>query len=232
MRFAPADRAFTAALLHRPPRNLLHRLRLLARPDTVPRLAKDNPSWGYRRPHRELLALKVNVAASTVWETSQTAGIDPAPERNSSTSADFLRSQTDALLASDLSETVTLSRARRHVPAVIEHASRRTRILGATTHPTATWVAQATKESRHGPRGHRLPGAVPDPRPGQVPTHSETVVTETGTDVVLSGVQMPRMTSIMERWVQTCRHEQAAAPGTPPGSPVDNWPDTGPDARP
>ena len=28
-----------------------------------------------------------------------------------------------------------------------------------------------------------------------------------GIDVVLSGVRMPRMNSIMERWVQTCRHE-------------------------
>jgi putative transposase len=26
-------------------------------------------------------------------------------------------------------------------------------------------------------------------------------------EVILSGVQMPRMNSIMERWVQTCRHD-------------------------
>ena len=30
---------------------------------------------------------------------------------------------------------------------------------------------------------------------------------DAGLKVVLSGVQMPRMNSIMERWVQTCRHE-------------------------
>jgi hypothetical protein len=29
--------------------------------------------------------------------------------------------------------------------AVIEHGSRRIRILGATAHPTASWVAQAAK---------------------------------------------------------------------------------------
>ena len=43
-RFCPADRAFLAALLHRIPRDVLGRFRLLVRPDTVLR-------W-----HRDLLA--------------------------------------------------------------------------------------------------------------------------------------------------------------------------------
>jgi putative transposase len=33
------------------------------------------------------------------------------------------------------------------------------------------------------------------------------VETDAGIAVVLSGVRMPRMNSIMERWVQTCRCE-------------------------
>lgn len=37
VRFTPSDRAFLAALLHRLPREVLRRVRLLARPDTVPR---------------------------------------------------------------------------------------------------------------------------------------------------------------------------------------------------
>jgi hypothetical protein len=75
----------------------------------VLRLARENPGWGYRRIHGELLVLGVQVAASTVWEILKEAGIDPAPERGSSTWTDFLRSQADALLACDFLETVTLS---------------------------------------------------------------------------------------------------------------------------
>lgn len=71
----------------------------------VLRLAHENPSWGYRRIHGELLVLGIKVAASTVWEILKDAGIDPAPERASSTWADFLRSQADALLACDFLET-------------------------------------------------------------------------------------------------------------------------------
>src|SRR5690349_23497869 len=67
----------------------------------VLRLARENPCWGYRRIHGELLILGIKVAASTVWEILQQAGIDPAPDRTSSTWASFLRSQADVLLACD-----------------------------------------------------------------------------------------------------------------------------------
>ena len=179
VRFTPGDRALLAALLHRLPRDVLKKLHLVVRPDTVLRwhrdvvvrrhaqrsrprhpgrprtvhsvrvlvlrLVRENRGWGYRRVHGELLVLGVKVAASTVWEILHDAGIDPAPERSSTTWADFLRSQAEALLACDFFETVTLSGARLHVLAVIEHASRRIRILGATAHPTASWAAQAAR---------------------------------------------------------------------------------------
>ncbi|WP_223840306.1 integrase core domain-containing protein [Saccharopolyspora pogona] len=222
--------------------NLLRRLRLLVRPDTVLRwhrdlvarrhataskpkrpgrprtvrsvrvlvlrLAKENPSWGYRRLHGELLVLGVKVAPSTVWEILQAAGIDPAPERNSSTWANFLRSQADALPACDFFETVTLSGARMYVLAVIEHATRRIRILGATAHPTASWVTQATRNLVMDleDAGCRARFLIRD-RDGKFPALFDTVLSDTGIEVVLSGVQMPRMNSIMERWVQTCRRE-------------------------
>jgi len=60
--------------------------------------------------------------------------------------------QAEALLACDFFETVTLSGARLQVLAVIEHASRRIRILGATAHPTASCAAQAA--------GHGAPVSV------------------------------------------------------------------------
>jgi hypothetical protein len=108
-RFSPADRAFLAALLHRLPRNVLGQFRLLIRTETglrwhrdararrhaarsrpgrpgrprtvrsIRQLARENPGWGYRRIHGELLVLGIKIAASTVREILQQAGIDPAP---------------------------------------------------------------------------------------------------------------------------------------------------------
>jgi transposase InsO family protein len=167
-----------------------------------------NSSWGYRRVHGELLVLGVKIAASTVWEILHEAGIDPAPERPSTTWADFLRSQADALPACDFVEPVTLTGARMYVLTVIEHASQRIRILGATAHPTASWVTQAAKNlvmdlEDAGTKARYL---VRD-RDGKFPHLFDTILADAGIEVVLSGVQMPRMNSIMERWVQTCRHE-------------------------
>ncbi|MBO3752707.1 helix-turn-helix domain-containing protein [Streptosporangiaceae bacterium NEAU-GS5] len=98
------------------------------------RLVRENPSWGYRRVHGELTTLGVKIAASTVWEILKQEGVDPAPDRAATTWADFLRSQADALLACDFIETVTLTGQRQYILAVIEHATKRVRVLGATAH--------------------------------------------------------------------------------------------------
>ena len=111
----------------------------------VLRLAHENPAWGYRRVHGELLVLDIKIAASTVRQILQDAGIDPAPERTTTTWSAFLRSQAAALLACDFFETRTLKGTRLYVLAVIEHANRRIRVLGATAHPTASWVTQAAR---------------------------------------------------------------------------------------
>ncbi|MEU7876537.1 integrase, partial [Dactylosporangium sp. NPDC049140] len=44
-------------------------------------------------------------------------------------------------------------------------------------------------------------------RDGKYPALFDAILADAGTTVVLSGVRMPRMNSIMERWIQACRHE-------------------------
>jgi hypothetical protein len=95
--------------------------------------------------------LGIEVAASTVWEILHQAGIDPAPERASTTWVSFLRSQAGALIACDFFETVTLTGTRLHVLAVIEHATRRIGILGATSSPDRILGRPGREEPGHGP---------------------------------------------------------------------------------
>ncbi|MFI9848489.1 hypothetical protein ACIHFD_66605 [Nonomuraea sp. NPDC051941] len=159
------------------------------------RLVRENPGWGYRRVHGELTTLGIKVAPSTVWEILKQEGLDPAPERTSTTWADFLRSQADALLACDFIETVTLNGQRQYILAIIQHATRRIHVLGTTTHPTASWAIQAT--ARYLIRD----------RDGKFPPLMDEILTDAGIQTVRTGIQIPRMNSIMERWVQSCRCE-------------------------
>jgi transposase InsO family protein len=44
-------------------------------------------------------------------------------------------------------------------------------------------------------------------RDAKFPTPFDRILADAGIQTVLSGIEVPRMNSIMERWVQTCRHE-------------------------
>jgi putative transposase len=173
----------------------------------VLRLARENPSWGYRRIHSELLVLGIKVAASTVQEILRHAGIDPATDRSTATWASFLRSQADALLACDFFETVTLTGARLHVLAVIEHATRRIRVLGATHHPTASWVAQAARNLIVDleDAGCQARFLIRD-RDGKFPALFDAVLKDAGIKVVHRGPGA-RMNAICERLAGTLRRE-------------------------
>ncbi len=167
----------------------------------VLRLVRENPAWGYRRVHGELATLGIKVAPSTVWEILKQEGIDPAPERASTTWADFLRSQADALLACDFIETVTLTGQRQYILAVIEHATRRIRVLGTTAHPTAGWVSQAMRNLVMDLEDVSCQARflIRD-RDGKFPALVNEILAEAGIQTVLTGIRMPRMNSVMERW--------------------------------
>ena len=108
----------------------------------VLRRARENPGWGYRRIHSELVGPEVKVAASTAWEILRNAGIEPAPRGSGPTWSQFLRSQAETIPACDFFTADLLDGTRGHVLALIEHATRRLRILGVALHPTGEWTAQ------------------------------------------------------------------------------------------
>ncbi|SED63053.1 integrase core domain-containing protein [Streptomyces melanosporofaciens] len=95
-----------------------------------------------------------------------------------------------------------------YVLVMIEHGSRRIRFLSATAHPSASWVAQAAKNLVMDLEDLRCRARfmIRD-RDGKFPDLFDAVLKDAGIDIVLSGIQMPRINSIMERWIQTCRRE-------------------------
>ncbi len=87
----------------------------------------------------------MKIAASTVWEILNKAGMDPAPRRTAPTWPQFLRSQAEAILACDFFTAELPDGTQAYILAVTEHATRRVRILGVTLHPTGEWTAQQAR---------------------------------------------------------------------------------------
>ncbi len=86
--------------------------------------------------------------------------------------------------------------------AAIEHATRRIRILGATAHPGGQWIVQQARNLRMDldQAGANVKFVLHD-RDATFHEGFDTVFTAAGLRIVRSGVRMPRMNSIMERWM-------------------------------
>jgi putative transposase len=111
----------------------------------VLRLASENPSWGYRRIHGELVGLGISIAASTVWRLLRAAGIEPAPERASQSWREFLSEQAAGILACDFFTVDSAFLRRYYVLFFIHLQSRRIHMAGVTAHPNGVWAVQQAR---------------------------------------------------------------------------------------
>ena len=185
------------------------------RPPAVPgvarlvvRLAKENPLWGYRRIHGELTKLGVTVAPSTVWKILHAAGIDPAPRRTGPSWRQFLHAQAAGILAVDFLHADTVLLKRLYVLVFLEHGTRRMHLGGVTANPTGEWTVQQARNlaTSLGERFEDIKFLLRDRGSNFTPSF-DAVFQATGTRILRSAVQAPRMNATCERLIGTLRRE-------------------------
>jgi hypothetical protein len=174
----------------------------------VLRLASENPRWGHRRIHGEVVRLGHRIGASTIWEILHTTGIDPAPRRAGPTWRQFLTTQAHAIIAVDFFHIDTILGERLYALVFLEHATRRLHITGVTAHPTHDW---ATPQARNlaadlGTRMDSLRFLLRD-RDGKYSPALDAVFQAEDMDILKTAPQAPRMNAHCERVIRTLRHE-------------------------
>ena len=117
--------------------------------ETLLRLAKQNPGWGYQRICSALNHVGYPLAKSTVANILKEHGLEPSPKRSKTTSwKTFLKAHWDAIAAADFT-TIEVWTPRGLVTFyllfVMELKTRRVHFAGSTTQPDGAWMNQVAR---------------------------------------------------------------------------------------
>jgi putative transposase len=138
----------------------------------------------------------------------KSAGIDPAPHRESQSWQRFLTAQVSSIIACDLFHVDTIFLKRLYALFFIEHGRRRVHLGGVTAHPTEPWVTQAARNllMDTDTRVEELTFLIRD-RGANVTASFDAVFIAAGIRIIKTPVQAPRCNAIAERWIFSCRRE-------------------------
>jgi putative transposase len=172
------------------------------------RLATENPTWGYKRIHGELVGLGVRLSPSTVWNLLHRHGIEPAPRRASASWREFLRQQAAGILECDFFTVETLWLRRFYVLFFIELGRRRVHLAGVTANPNGAWVAQQARNlvMTLSDEEQRPRFLIRD-RDSKFTAGFDEVFRSEGIRVIRAPIAAPRAKAHAERWVGSVRRE-------------------------
>ena len=180
--------------------------------DSILRLARENPTWGYDRIQGALANIGYHIADSTVANVLKAHGIEPAPDRQRSRSwRTFLKAHWDSIYATDFTTVEVWNKGGLvtfYVLAVMHLQTRRVLIAGITPSPNAVWMRQVCRSLTDCEDGFLKDAShlIVD-RDSSFVAMREYVEQNTDTGIVLLPLKSPNLNAFMERWFRSLKSE-------------------------
>jgi putative transposase len=174
----------------------------------VVRLARENPSWGYKRIVGELRGLDISISATSARTILIGHGLPPAPRRDELSWRDFLRRHAATTLACDFFTVETAWLKRIYVLFFLSLERRRVEFVACSPNPTGAWTAQQapnllmTLDDREKP----LRLLIHD-RDAKFSGGFDHVFQSEGIAVIRTPIEAPNANAYAERWVGSVRRE-------------------------
>ncbi len=176
--------------------------------ELIVRLARENPRWGYLRIVGELKKLGVTVSKTSVAKILRRHRLPPAPRRSGPAWSQFLKAQSNGILATDFFTVEAVTLRRYYVLFVIELERRVVHLLGVTANPDGPWVVQVARNlaSDLEDSGRRFRFCIRD-RDAKFTAGFEAVLATVGIEAVQTPIAAPRANAFAERFVRTVRED-------------------------
>jgi len=177
----------------------------------VVQMAKENPTWGYDRIQGALKNLGLRITDTTVGSILKEYGIEPAPDRQRTTTwKTFLRAHWEVLAAVDFATIEVWTRGGLvtfYILVVMRLSTRRIEIAGITPHPDSAWVQQVARNLTD-----CYDGFLRDAKYLLVDRDNKFlplrgVLDGTGTKAVLLPPKSPNLNAQIERYVRSIKSE-------------------------
>jgi transposase InsO family protein len=174
------------------------------------RMARENPTWGYRWIQGALKNLGHRVARSTIASILREHGISPVPERPTSWRT-FLATHWGAIAAADFFTTEVWTPrglVTYYTVLVIDLATRQVHLMGSTPHPDDAFVGQVARTLTHAGDGalvdHRILICDRDSKWSEAFRHT---LAAAGVRVVHTPLRAPNANAFAERFVRSIKEE-------------------------
>jgi transposase InsO family protein len=180
--------------------------------DLILKLARENPSWGYKRIQGAVANLGYAISDTAVANILRAHGMDPAPDRKRQSSwKDFLNTHWDVLASVDFTTIGVWTKkglATYYLLFFMELATRRVHFAGLTMNPEEDWMLQIARNVTDAERGFlRGKRYLLMDRDGKFTEAFRITLEAGGAEPVRLPPRSPNLTPHIERFMRSLKDE-------------------------